>query len=75
MAGLTREDIQEAVREALDEQCYYPDEHRQFINALIKREHVRAERWEAIKIQILGWGAVAAVGWIGTQIAKGLGWH
>lgn len=43
------------------------DEHA-FLKAWIKREEIRAERWEKIKVHVLGWGVVAAVGWLGSII-------
>lgn len=44
-----------------------PGEH-EFLKMLIRREQLRAERWEKIKIHVLGWGIVGAVGWLGAVV-------
>jgi hypothetical protein len=43
------------------------DEH-EFLRTLIHREQIRAERWEKIKTQVLGWGIIAVAGWLGTVV-------
>lgn len=48
-----------------------PQEH-EFIKALYLREQRSSERWEKIKTQVLGWGALALVGWLGTVILDGI---
>lgn len=48
-------------------------EHHEFISSFIKRERIKAERWEEIQRQILGWGAIALIGGIGTVVAKKMG--
>lgn len=48
-------------------------EHHEFISSFIKRERIRTERWEEIQRQVLGWGAIALIGGIGTIIAKKIG--
>lgn len=61
--------VAEAVINSLRSEVAFvtPDEHA-FLKAWIKREEIRAERWEKIKVHVLGWGVVAAVGWLGSSI-------
>ncbi|MGE0373448.1 MAG: hypothetical protein AB7Q01_16430 [Gammaproteobacteria bacterium] len=44
----------------------------EFVALLIERRRIRAERWEKVKTHVLGWGAVAAVGWLASQVAQSL---
>lgn len=59
--------IQEAIRETRCE-CY-PDEHKTFIDAMILREKRKAELFQSVQEQVLGWGAIALVGTIGVYLA------
>lgn len=45
-------------------------EHHQFLETLIMREKRKQERWEAIKVHVLGWAIIAAIGSIGTAAYK-----
>jgi|LakMenEpi03Aug12_release.lakeMendotaPanAssembly.Ray.scaffolds.fasta_scaffold25435_3 hypothetical protein len=47
-------------------------EHHEFIRAMIAREKVKAERWEAIQKQVLGWGVIALIGAIGHAVSEHL---
>jgi len=48
-------------------------EHHEFIASWIKKEQIRAERWEEIHRQLLGWGFIAVIGAIGAYIARKVG--
>jgi|TARA_R110000803_G_scaffold21033_4_gene53421 hypothetical protein len=39
-----------------------------FINTLIKKEERKQELWLKIKVQVLGWGFIAVIGFIGTWV-------
>jgi hypothetical protein len=45
-------------------------EHHQFLETLILREKRKQERWEAIKIHVLGWAILGIIGSIGTAAYK-----
>lgn len=45
-------------------------EHHQFLETLILREKRKQERWEAIKVHVLGWAIIAAIGSIWTAAYK-----
>jgi hypothetical protein len=73
---LTEERLIEIMDEALEKRSRIDAEshaeHHAFIAALIEREHRKREMWEAIARQVLGWGAVAIAGAIGSVILKSL---
>jgi len=66
--------IAEIIAEALDSRSRIDAEshaeHHAFIASMIKREQRRQQVWDSITQQVLGWGAVAVVGAIGTAIIK-----
>ncbi len=53
-------------RNRLDGETHH--HHHEFIAELIEARKVKRERWEKIRIQVMGWGIVAALGSIGTAV-------
>lgn len=51
----------------------YPDTHRLFVDQWIERERAKAERWEKIETQVLGWGIVSAIGALGAFAGRKFG--
>ncbi len=47
-------------------------EHHVFIQAMIEREKRRSRLFEKVESQILGWGAVAIAGAIGTVLLRAI---
>lgn len=46
--------------------------HHDYIDSEIEKNARDAERWEKIKTQVLGWGVIAIVGWLGTIALKAI---
>lgn len=55
----------QAIKEELN---ILTDEEHAFLKAWVLREKRATERWENIKTQVLGWGALALAGWLGKII-------
>jgi hypothetical protein len=72
---ITTDSIKRAVTEAIAEARHgeYPEEHKAFIEVMMIREQRKAELWESIKSQILGWGIIGIVGAIGAYVGGKLG--
>jgi len=69
-----KEEIKEAMREALNEwnsiNSKTHEEHHKFIDILIVDAEVKKERVEKIKTSIIGWGFITGIG----SIVGGLGY-
>lgn len=61
-ASLTKEDVEEAVRNAFTEHKA-GDEHV-FLAGWMAKERRKQELWEKIKAHVGGWGAVAVLGYL-----------
>lgn len=75
MRDVWRDDVKEAVREVLEERAERARidsevhaAHHTYVANLIERERVRRERLEVLMRQLLGWGFIAAIGWLGKWV-------
>lgn len=68
MGELTKEDLQEVLREALNERNAIGGEQHHtehaFIQMLMAREKKSIARWEKFKMSMIGGFAMACVGWL-----------
>ncbi len=79
MAELTKEDLTEAIAEALArhdiEETELHKEHHRFIKSEIERRARNKERWEKFQSSLIGGLALAllaGLGWLGTLIISWL---
>ena len=56
--------IEERMR--LDSEIHH--EHHEFIQSMISRERIKAERWEELNRQVIGWGVVLFISTIGGWV-------
>lgn len=71
MSTATIEQIKEMIHDAVNSTTIDPEthkEHHEFIRMCIKREERRQEIWDKVKVHVLGWGFVAAIGLIGKAV-------
>lgn len=62
--------VREAVHEVILEHRQLADEEIDALRAIVRREARQQDRWDKIKIHVLGWGIVAIVGWVGAFALK-----
>lgn len=73
---MTREDLKDAIKEALIEHrsidAATHATHHEYVAAMIERRRRRLERWEKVRVHVYGWGTVtllsAAIYAIGSQV-------
>lgn len=68
---MEKHEVIEAIHQAIDERSIIPESHKEhhaYIQMCIDRESRRREMWDKIKAQVLGWGIVAAIGFIGHAV-------
>lgn len=69
---MTPEELELIIDRALDKRSRIDveahQEHHEFVRTLIEREHRRQVLWDEVLKQILGWGAIAAIGVLGNNI-------
>jgi len=69
---MEKSELVEALREVLHENRTIIDEihqeHHDYIALLLKREQRKEERWEKIKTQVFGWGAISFLSAIGLAV-------
>jgi hypothetical protein len=44
------------------------EEERDFVRMLVSRERIKAQRWEDLRRQLCGWGAISLAGTIGYWV-------
>lgn len=63
---MTREDLKDAIKEALIEHRSIDAAthamHHDFVADMIERRRRRLDRWEKVRVHIYGWGAVTLLG-------------
>lgn len=65
---VVRESVRAEIEHLIDLETKTHGKHHEYIQSQIERNRIDAERWEKIKTQLLGWGVIAIVGWIGKLI-------
>ena len=74
---MRQQDVVDALEKALDKRSRIDQEkhykHHEFIEAMIEQKVRRAQFISTIKSQVLGWGVVVVLGWIGKTVAKKVG--
>lgn len=72
LAKAVEKPIAIGVAVAMREHSKLTAEEIEAMRVIVRREAREAERWEKIKTQVLGWGIIAIVGWIGALVLKAL---
>lgn len=67
---VVRESVRIEIAHLIDIETKVHARHHEYITSQIESNARDAERWEKIKTQVLGWGAITLVGWLGTLILK-----
>lgn len=69
---LTKQDLLEAMNEVLAERARIDQvthaQHHEFIKMQIEKHQDRKRLRESVKKQVIGWGFILALGWIGTAV-------
>ena len=79
--SLTKKETTEALLEALNKRASldgpthkhhhdFMTDNMPYMEAFITKEKRKQERWEKIKVHVLGWGIVGIVGGIGTIVVN-----
>ena len=76
MADITKEELETILESAIgkiaviDKETH--EDHHNWIKMQIDKEQRAQERWEKIKVHVLGWGIVALIASLGTWVLKHL---
>ena len=70
--SMTKDDLRNVLNEVLvAHPSLDPDKHyeqHEWIELQIKKEKRAQERWEKVKVHVLGWGVVGLIGGIGAWV-------
>jgi hypothetical protein len=66
------DEIHQVIQTAIKELHVLSTDESEYVRVLWAREKRAQERWEKIKVHVMGWGIVALVGWIGALALQAL---
>lgn len=69
---VVRDSVRDEIEHLISIETKTHAKHHDYINSQIDKNARDAERWEKIKTQVLGWGVIAIVGWLGTIALKAI---
>lgn len=68
VAPIVRDAVRNEIQHLIDLETKTHSKHHEYIQSQIDANRISAERWEKIKTQVLGWGVIAIVGWLGKLV-------
>lgn len=62
--------VTEGIDNVMRQYIHLSQEEAEVLRMIVKKEARQAEMWEKVKSQVLGWGIIAIVGWLGLATLK-----
>lgn len=62
--------IRSGIDDVMRQYIHLSHEEAEVLRMIVRKDARRAEMWEKVKSQVLGWGIIAIAGWLGLAALK-----